>query len=436
MDSSINSYWHSKSDHALLPLVLIELVLVSLLFLEQYFVLAGLLGIGIVVTLLLVPRYALFVALTIAYSGVAATILQGLFLPAILLAGLAWFTNFLKDGKLNFRAAPQNGLFVLFLVWMLFSTLYARDVDASFVDIYIYFKYLIFYFLIINILSEWSDIKELFWVLVLTGIIMLGFGIYTFITSTNFIGTRLISFIEDPNSFAIKLTPLVAFCYTLFKIEETKILKLISIIAGLIIIFAIVLTFSRGGLLALLSVLGLIIIEEVKYKKLVLFIAGSLTLVLSIIFILKFTQTDSIAFDVSIIQRLRILKGGVQMFFDHPILGVGVGNFVNYCSGYSGIIIGLVAHNSFLHIAAEMGIIGLVIFTLLFTTTVSNLRSTAKHFRNSKNVYYIKGIMFSLAGFTVHSMFLSEQYNISFFLIIALTVVLKNVALNTKKINL
>jgi putative inorganic carbon (HCO3(-)) transporter len=430
LDSSVNSISYSKSGNALLPLILFELVFILLFMFNQYLAIAGILGLGVVILLFFIPRYALFLAIAIAYSGVASSVLQGLFLPTILLTIVAWFMNFIKEKKLNFRAAEQNGLFLILLIWMLCSTLYARDVEAGFVDIYIYFKYLIVYFLLINILNDWSEIRELLWVLVATGISMLVYALYAFMTATEFMGVRLISFIDDPNSFAIKLVPLVIFCYVLFKIEKAKILKLIALISGSIITVSIVLTLSRGGWLALMAVYALIIWEEMKNKKLLLFSGCFVLLIFAVLFlpedmvVFRFGKLSKIGMDASIVQRLRILKGGVQMFFDHPFLGVGVGNFVNYCADYSGLIIGLVAHNSFLHIAAELGILGLIIFTLLFTSTIRHLRQEVRYFHDSKNVYYIKGLIFSLIGFTIHSMFLSEQYNIVFFLIVALTIII------------
>ena len=114
---------------------------------------------------------------------------------------------------------------------------------------------------------------------------------------------------------------------------------------------------------------------------------------------------------------------------------MGVGNFITYSKLYCNTIVTRVAHNSFLHIAAEMGLIGLVLFVSIFIITFKNLKRCWRCLKGSKYYYFPIGIMFGILGFMVHSLFLSEQYNVSLFIMIALTVVIDNLISFSKSEN-
>jgi O-antigen ligase len=80
---------------------------------------------------------------------------------------------------------------------------------------------------------------------------------------------------------------------------------------------------------------------------------------------LSFTQPDAQSYATA--ERLAHWLAGIHMFFDHPLLGVGIGN---YGDAYPHYAIGIFvlplghAHNYFINVAAEMGILGLLIYTL------------------------------------------------------------------------
>ena len=122
------------------------------------------------------------------------------------------------------------------------------------------------------------------------------------------------------------------------------------------------------------------------------------------------------------------------MFFDHPLFGVGVGNFLTHSKIYTNTLIHRVAHNAYLEVAAETGILGITFFLALLFMTLKKLRTCWKHLEsiNSKYLYYPLGIMIGLIGFMVHALFLSEQFNVSLFLLIALTVVMKDINPNVQ----
>lgn len=64
-------------------------------------------------------------------------------------------------------------------------------------------------------------------------------------------------------------------------------------------------------------------------------------------------------------ERYELWSGGIEMALDHPILGVGPGNYANWIGVYQIGKSRLPAHNSFISVAAEAGLIALTLFVLL-----------------------------------------------------------------------
>jgi O-antigen ligase len=95
--------------------------------------------------------------------------------------------------------------------------------------------------------------------------------------------------------------------------------------------------------------------------------------------------------DFSTAERLAHWIAGLQMYFDHPILGVGIGNYPDAYPPYH--IAKFIdplghAHNYYINVAAEMGTIGLVVYVLfllaIFIAGGCALRGISKKRRQAK----------------------------------------------------
>lgn len=93
----------------------------------------------------------------------------------------------------------------------------------------------------------------------------------------------------------------------------------------------------------------------------------------------------------------------------HPLLGIGMGNYQPEMS-YKG----LVTHNSYTQVAAEMGAAALVCYTMFIVLPLRKLgqiaRETFEARRNSHYYYLAVGLQASLLGYMVCSFFLSVAY--------------------------
>ncbi len=146
--------------------------------------------------------------------------------------------------------------------------------------------------------------------------------------------------------------------------------KLISVVT----FCAIILTFSKSALLALISY-ALVQITSIKYGALALIgIIGSLILYL------KSVPESQIA---SISERLLLAQAAFDITLKNPFLGVGSGNFIGELASLNLYSISEVrllqpVHNIFLLIMAENGLIGLFLVTLLLAVVLKNANSKIK----------------------------------------------------------
>ncbi len=109
----------------------------------------------------------------------------------------------------------------------------------------------------------------------------------------------------------------------------------------------------------------------------------------------------------AVVERLAHWQAALGMLNDHPLLGVGIGNYVPVYPGYA--LPGWEdplghAHNYYLHIAAETGLLGLGAYLLVilacFWLGWRVLREVSGHWQG-----VALGILGVLAAFSVHSLF-------------------------------
>lgn len=391
-------------------------------------------GAAIAGLIILRPEMGLFLSIVIAYSGVANDVLQGALMPVILLTVFAATAYFLS-GRLEFIKAPQNLLYLVWGLFIVFSCTYAAQIELTLTTFYEFAKYLVFYFLIVNLVQTRQTLRWFFWCTAVIGLIMFGYAIYTTFFSDDLTFERMISFIDDPNAFALKLLPVAALSYGLFRTENKILLKWSALAIMLVCLSATALTFSRGGWLGLCVILSFVAAKEFKNPR--AWLVTGVILILIFIYLppdlltSRFGKLSNLTYDKSIVQRLKVLKGGFQMFLDHPLLGVGAGNYIFFSRDYALTLQAKVAHNAYLQVAAELGIFAVTVFLALLGITFRQLRRIVKVTKDAKDHmlhYYGVAIMAGFCGFLTTALFLSEEQNIALFMLIAATVSLNRLS--------
>lgn len=185
----------------------------------------------------------------------------------------------------------------------------------------------------------------------------------------------------------------------------------VAILSGGILLLADILTFSRGGALALL--IGTTLITLRFFLPIIRRSAPLFLLIASIflaIIVIPNPFSDRLVSifdeqDRSISGRRAIFREATALILDHPIAGVGLGNYSSAVKPSADYREPRYAHSLFLDIAAETGIPNAIILFLLL------LFPTLHLFRYPTDPIRI-GVLFSLLIFLTHALFETPIFSV------------------------
>lgn len=195
-------------------------------------------------------------------------------------------------------------------------------------------------------------------------------GTYSFFDDTYLYKNDLILPIGGSNAIASDIVPLGCLIYC----TENK--RLNKFIYAFIMLFVVVLTKSRSGMIV--SIIMIAIMEAWSRRSsiktiLSLFFTVSIAIFGGIYFITNtevgnsaFTQNDS-----TVLGRLFLINHGLDLFFAHPIFG----------SGFADSVVMYNPHNYIVYTLMAFGIFGLLIFSFITLFVMKNL------FQNSNDIY-------------------------------------------------
>ena len=170
----------------------------------------------------------------------------------------------------------------------------------------------------------------------------------------------------------------------------------------------IILTLSRGAWVSLLIVcLFLTIFIKNKKSKLLflLFLVGFTGVILSFPSLKE--RFFLIVKDGGDADRFKVWKVALTMFSESPLFGEGLGLFMSHFSKYTHLSIQY-AHNCYLQILAETGLLGFVFFIWFLGEIV--YRGYKKLRKKSDSLLF--GLFFGLIVFLIHSFFDTQLFSV------------------------
>jgi O-antigen ligase len=215
-------------------------------------------------------------------------------------------------------------------------------------------------------------------------------------------GPRLTGPIGDPNFYAQIMVVLLPLAIDRIWNEKHLFLKSLAIWALFVSALTVVFTYSRGGFLAMVVAVTLIVF--LRHLRLPSVLLGIVVITLifqfapvsyknritNLLNILPNSRTGGFV-DRSIQSRTTENLVAWNVFRDHPVFGVGIGNFNAYYQAYTRQL-GLdpraqarSAHNLYLEIAAERGVVGLLVFGSILVLALRQVFQASAKFKRLGN---------------------------------------------------
>ncbi len=277
-------------------------------------------------------------------------------IPRLFLLGGFAFWLFMKDKNLR---VPQSYLAMALIIWIVMSMVSMVYLAGVIESLERMIPLLLFFY---PLSAACQSRKSLITVIVTLSIGALVLALHSVIQANVGYGwtgqslvqgrVRYIGIFGDPNDLGMLFVfaiPLAAYLIKNTNIFGSKLIWLATV--GLCI-YGIVLTDSRGSLLALLGIIGLILIN--KYGKVAAGIVGVLALP-AMFAATRLSQIDTD--ESSAAGRLDAWYAGLQMFESDPIFGAGFSLFTDHH--------GLTAHNSWILAIGELGLPGYLVWFAL-----------------------------------------------------------------------
>jgi putative inorganic carbon (hco3(-)) transporter len=247
---------------------------------------------------------------------------------------------------------------------------------------------------------------------------------------------RLSGTLGNPNELAAALTVGIALSGGIIVSAKGSLERWLAGTAIAICIVSILLTGSRGGLIALMTMLITVIVLA-KGRRLPLILVGLSVVLLGIGYIVAVAPTQSrerFVHPGNGTGRTDIWTVGGRMVSAHPVLGVGAGNFTTASIHYllqpgalehSEYISDnpTVAQNMYLEVLAELGIPGIVFFVGIIVTCLGCLLAALARFRalaDQRMAAMTIAVAAALMGLLASDIFSSAEYARNLWLLMGL----------------
>jgi O-antigen ligase len=205
--------------------------------------------------------------------------------------------------------------------------------------------------------------------------------------------------------------------------------KSVYLISSLLLATGILATFSRGGFIGFVCVISFFAWKIARRNR-AIFGVVALTVIMMAVALAPSAYRGRLATtgDDSAIARTDDLKRSILIAARHPLLGVGMSNYILYSNTNHA------THNAYTQVAAEMGLAALLMYVWFLVSPFTRLRRIEAATRISKRkppVYYLAiGLQASLLGYMVVSFFASVAYLWYAYYLVAYAVCLRRIHAN------
>jgi O-antigen ligase len=305
-----------------------------------------------------------------SYGPLPTTLLENLVLATIVIYLVARW----RAGRFWPFGTPYDIAIVLLLLSGLISVLVAKDHRAA---LGLYRAYFVepaaLFYVATDLLRRQADFRHL-----LLGL-GIGTSVFAVLNVVAFAAAALQNTIQfgappsaiytSSNAVAMFLEPPMAFAVALVLFSNERRDRRLALAWALVLAVALVLTFSRGGYIALAVFAVLLVVKVRPGLRRPLLVLGVVTAVAVLLIVVVASTTplmrsrfSYVALNYTLQTRSAIFTATFHMIAAHPILGVGLGGYVYTLHHF----IEIYPHDLYLTFWVELGLLGLLAFLYIF----------------------------------------------------------------------
>ncbi len=215
--------------------------------------------------------------------------------------------------------------------------------------------------------------------------------------------------------------------------SRSKLIKIASASCAILLVAAIVLSFSRGAFIGLIVILIFFALKFGNQNRVGIAVGLVMVTLAFLLFAPGGYGTRLLSIFVPSLDPLQSadarrgeLFRSLYVAIRHPFFGIGMDNYKEQMS-----LRGLVTHNSYTQVASEMGLFALACYALFIISPLRKLGQILRETRSDRHVsqffYLTVGVEGALIGYMVSSFFLSVPYTWNVYYLVAYAVCLRRI---------
>lgn len=337
--------------------------------------------------------------------------------PWVEIVAIATIVGFILSGEEKLRM-PVKGVticFILLLVWAAVTSYFAFVPDVAWVRYSVFAKTMVLVFLTLILIQTRERIHWLVWVIVLSiGFFGVKGGLFTIATGGNYhvFGPEK-SFIHNNNALALAMGMVIPLMRYLQLQAAKKWVRIALWCAMGLTSFAILGTYSRGGMLTLAAVLMMLFWKT--RGKLLLGIALIIALPIMLAFIpqkwyQRMGTIETYQQDASAMGRIQSWKFATNIALHRPLVGGGFRPYLDHNAWQKYAPPGSIPraiHSIYFKMLGNQGFVGFAIYMVLLFLSWRNLvwvRKRTKHLADWKWAYdlasmlIVSGVAYGVGG--------------------------------------
>ncbi|NLM97413.1 MAG: hypothetical protein GX175_07380 [Halanaerobiaceae bacterium] len=349
-------------------------------------------------------RVNLLLKTGILMSLVFFPFLNALFYPGFLLAFISWLLIIMEKSYnlAYFLSIPFVKELAVLLLLSTISLSYASDLSYGIRYWTMILQAFLSYLMIYESLDSKDVLLKFQQILLIPALVVALYGIVGYLMGNT---ERAVSFFTNPNYLSVYLLLLIPIALGLITESSLPVFKrFFAAVVFTACSVALLFTMSRGAWLGITT--ALILFSVIKDRRFLVLLLVIVLLVLLAAPPEVISRMKTIISIKSNMDRIKLWSSTIEMIKDHPVLGVGIGNFRPVYAEYASGKLMIHTHNIFLQFTVELGIAGLL-FIIYFLYLLARVALTVlkKYDYNKKGTGAALGTVTSLLALLIDLQF-------------------------------